>query len=142
MGGTASILSSLQNIRPQKLVLLGSPTDLNQILLSFCKYLNFSPKATKRFFEIMKKETMLSAKDFNPEVFSNDLLGIKGLIVHGLEDLEVPLEHSKRLSQNWKGSQLILAEGLGHNQIMRSQRIVDDVLNFVRINKEDENNPN
>jgi pimeloyl-ACP methyl ester carboxylesterase len=61
----------------------------------------------------------LLAKDFNHPAF----------IVHDRDDKDTQYQYSEKLHRAWKGSQLLLTDGLGHS--LKSNEVRQKVLNFL-----------
>jgi pimeloyl-ACP methyl ester carboxylesterase len=54
------------------------------------------------------------------------------LVVHDREDREVAVKHGDRLAATWPNAQLVLTNGLGHRRILRDDRVIANVVGFVR----------
>ncbi len=54
------------------------------------------------------------------------------LIVHDLEDREVPWEEGERYARFWPDSRLLSTVGLGHNRIAQDEAVIAAVLRFLR----------
>ena len=84
---------------------------LNIVIQQFIKNLNHPPS----YFSISS-----FAKEIN-----NDCL-----IIHDKDDKEADFKNSIKLHKNWKNSELLLTEGLGHN--LKSAEIIEKVINFIK----------
>lgn len=114
-----------------RLVLLASPSELNQIFDNSLDYIRISKKVRRGFY---KKLALILG---NPiEYFSIKerikLLTIKGLVVHDKTDDICRFSDGEQIHANWRGSEFIATEGYGH----RLQQ--DNVYNLVvdYLNKE------
>jgi len=54
------------------------------------------------------------------------------LIVHDLDDREVPWEEGERYARYWPSSHLLSTTGLGHNRILGDTAVIGGVLDFLR----------
>jgi pimeloyl-ACP methyl ester carboxylesterase len=54
------------------------------------------------------------------------------LIIHDLDDAEVPYREGQLLAHSWPGARLIATAGLGHRRILRDERIVEQAVEFLR----------
>jgi pimeloyl-ACP methyl ester carboxylesterase len=55
----------------------------------------------------------------------------QGLILQDKNDRIVPLSQSKAVHRNWKASVLEVVEGTGHFRILRDQKIVERIVEFL-----------
>ena len=59
-------------------------------------------------------------------------LSIPALLFHDRHDRDCSLNESKAIASAWNGSQLIVTEGLGHNRILRDERVIQKTVNFIQ----------
>jgi pimeloyl-ACP methyl ester carboxylesterase len=59
-------------------------------------------------------------------------LHVPALVVHDPADREVPWAHGESIADAWPGSRLVAAEGLGHRRLLRDERILAMVTEFIR----------
>lgn len=58
-------------------------------------------------------------------------LHVPALVVHDPADREVPWAHAESIADAWSGSRLVAADGLGHNRLLRDDRILATVTDFI-----------
>lgn len=54
------------------------------------------------------------------------------LVIHDLDDDEVPLWKVRQLVDHWPGATLRLTEGLGHRRLLRHPSVIDRVVSYAR----------
>src|SRR3546814_4778812 len=59
-------------------------------------------------------------------------IGCPALIVHDLEDREVPWADGECYARAWHGSRLLSTTGLGHNRIVGDAGVIAATLRFLR----------
>jgi pimeloyl-ACP methyl ester carboxylesterase len=59
-------------------------------------------------------------------------LGQPALIVHDLDDADVPWGEGERYAQFWPGARLFTTQGLGHRRVLDAPEVIDAALSFVR----------
>ena len=57
---------------------------------------------------------------------------IPALVIHDRDDLEVPFADAERIAREWPGAKLVATVGLGHQRILRDDRVVQHVVDFAR----------
>ncbi|MBV8657413.1 MAG: alpha/beta fold hydrolase [Burkholderiales bacterium] len=55
-----------------------------------------------------------------------------GLVIHDLEDREIPFSMAEAISEAWTGAQLMTTTGLGHRRILADEQVVGAALDYVR----------
>ena len=58
-------------------------------------------------------------------------LGQPGLIVHDLDDADVPWDEGERYARHWPGARLFTTQGLGHHRVLEAPEVIDAVLAFA-----------
>src|SRR5438552_15430011 len=53
------------------------------------------------------------------------------LVIHDRGDAEVPWQHGAAIARVWRGSEMLMTEGLGHERILRDPDVVAAALAFV-----------
>ena len=59
-------------------------------------------------------------------------LGMPALVVHDLEDEDVPWEEGERYARLWPGARLLTITGLGHHRLAGDAAVIDAALRFLR----------
>lgn len=131
LGGTAGGFAMAGEVRSGKLITLCSPTTIEFIYNAFAQQINASPKTMAKLKQFLENFTGKRSKDYS---FTNFAVYINtsGLIIHDKQDKEVPYNQAMALHNNWKDSQLVLTERLGHRRILRDEEIINKIINFVK----------
>jgi pimeloyl-ACP methyl ester carboxylesterase len=76
---------------------------------------------------------------FGPEVWPRfsarvcaPRLNVPALIVHDLDDVEVPYREGQLLAHSWPGARLVTTAGLGHRRILRDARVIEEAVELFR----------
>ena len=56
----------------------------------------------------------------------------KSLLIHDQNDREVSFSDGMNIDKNLKNGTLIGTNGLGHRRILRDERVVNEILNFLK----------
>lgn len=115
-------------LQPSRMLLMAPPGEAQEFFDFYQRQLGLSDKTIaeteRRFRELFKA---------GPEHFSAPrfaaAMTIPGLLIHDEQDEETHADNSRRIHENWKGSQLVITSGLGHN--LKSPEIVRLATDFV-----------
>jgi pimeloyl-ACP methyl ester carboxylesterase len=128
-GSPATILA-LPDLRVSKVVLLGSPSRLSDMVTMFCKTLHI-PQAVRDNLEIrIAQITGRPVEYFSAEEHVR-ALKTPALIVHDRQDPIVPFFNGEAIARNWKNSTFVETDGLGHRGILRDEAVINEVVDFV-----------
>ncbi len=58
-------------------------------------------------------------------------LDVPALIIHDVDDKEVPIGESRQLADAWRGASFMTTEGLGHRRILRDDGVIGTTVNFI-----------
>lgn len=112
----------------KNIVLMGAPGEAKDFFDFYQKTLGLTQKTkniiSNEFTNSLNNEpSYFSTSKFAEEIDTNCL------IIHDKEDKDTNPEYSIRLNKNWKNSQLILTEGLGHK--LKSKSLEKKVIAFI-----------
>ena len=130
IGGFATVYWLFQNKENpiKNVVIMAAPGEANDFFHFYQKTLGLSNRTLKiiknRFIELLEQEPSY----FSTSSFAKTLT-TKSLIIHDKEDKETAHQYSVALHENWKGSKLILTEGLGH--ALKSKKLQTEVIQFL-----------
>lgn len=113
----------------KKVVIMGAPENASDFFAFYKNALSL----TNRTLNIVIQQ-FVNNFNYPPSYFSTSTFAKTihndCLIIHDKNDLEADFNYSIKLHENWKNSQLILTEGLGHN--IKSNEIIEKVIHFVK----------
>jgi pimeloyl-ACP methyl ester carboxylesterase len=132
IGGIASVYH--QYLFPetsiQKMVILGSPSDLKTLLKNYAKLLSLNKKVFTLLEGYYLKYFNFNIEDFSGKKFASTIT-IKGIIAHDTTDKVVAFEEGKKIASTWKNARFITTTGLGHG--MHDDNLYDQITNFLFI---------
>ncbi len=116
MGGLATLHHQYQNPNTsiEKIVTLGAPAELSELMSHYQNLLNFNNKVLKGLDQHLYEHHNFRINDISTPKFAKSITQ-KGLIIHDEWDTITPFSASERLHKNWKNSRLIKTQGLGHS---------------------------
>lgn len=130
LGGAAAAYAVSQGVKTKKLVTIGSPVSVAEILDEFARQVNASAGTINRLRAFIERFGAKSIGEMSFVHFAPRLRQ-SGLVIHDQDDREIPYTQALDLFQQWGGSQLLLTEGLGHRRILKDEETIANILQFV-----------
>ena len=130
-GGFASTYVVAHNPEIKKLILI-SPFD--KVLDVFEKYfdlIQLGPKARKLMIQYFNHKTGKKIEELSSSNLAQSI-ECKSLLIHDQNDREVSFSDGINIDKNLKNGTLIGTNGLGHRRILRDERVVIEILNFLK----------
>jgi pimeloyl-ACP methyl ester carboxylesterase len=131
LGGAAIMLAQDERWRAERIVLIAPPADMTMAVDRYFRFLRLGDHLRGRFYAWHQQRTGIDARTLS---LAQRLraFGQPGLIVHDLDDREVPWSEGERYALHWSGARLLTTQGLGHNRILDDARVIDAALAFAR----------
>ena len=131
LGGAALAMAQDETWRADRIVLIAPSADIVAAVDRFFRFVRLGDHLRDKFYAWIQRRTGVDARTLNVE---RDVrrLGQPGLIVHDLDDRDVPWGEGERYALNWRGARLLTTQGLGHNRILDHAAVIDAALAFAR----------
>jgi len=130
LGGMSVLNSIKKGLILDKAVIVGSGDSINDILFDFVKNMNLDPKIAhlmKASFENTFQEDMENYSGSNAAKGVN----IPVLVIHDVNDEDVPYTASVNIHKTLKNSELLLTKSLGHRKILGNEDVILKIKNFL-----------
>jgi pimeloyl-ACP methyl ester carboxylesterase len=131
MGGAALTLAQGEDWHALRLVLIAPAADLEAAGNRFIHFVHLGEHLRDPFFRWFERRTGVAPRDLAAHLHV-PVLGQPGLIVHDLDDHEVPWEEGERYARYWPGARLLTTQGLGHHKVLDAPEVIDATLAFAR----------
>lgn len=131
LGGAALALAQGEPWRARKLVLVAPAADMDAAATRYFRFVGLGEHLRRPFYDWLVRRTGLSVADVQMHRHVA-ALGQPGLIVHDLDDDEVPWDEGERYARHWPGARLLTTQGLGHHRVLDAPEVMQAVLAFVR----------
>jgi pimeloyl-ACP methyl ester carboxylesterase len=117
-----------QSPQIEKLVLLGSPSEMSEIMSDYKRILNLNDKFMSSLEAFFKEEFNYTFSEFSIAEFAK---GVQKdtLIIHDQYDKVAPVEAAKSIHKNLRDSILKITEGAGHS--LYKNEVREDILKFL-----------
>ena len=131
LGGAASAIALANGLQAERAVLIAPPADPLVMAEQFAGMIGLARHLSRRMFACFERSMRFAAEDLQAQHLV-PTIARPALIVHDLEDREVPWAEGERYARFWGESRLLSTRGLGHNRVVDSERVIDAALRFLR----------
>ena len=119
-----------QGLEAGRIALLAPPADPGDWSRLFAARLRVSPRTmeamrtrSERWLGVSWEEVSLTALASGQAT--------PALVVHDVEDREVPFTHGAAVAAAWPGARLVETAGLGHRRLLRDEAVIAEVAAFI-----------
>lgn len=130
-GVACALYAVQQGLKVERLVAIAPPADMRGLAQKFFDVLAV-PAAVQAVFQ-RKLEARFGTdvwQRFSPEVLAGQM-DVLGLIVHDLDDIDMPWQEGEAVARAWPGAQFVRTAGLGHRRILRDSEVLARVTAFI-----------
>jgi pimeloyl-ACP methyl ester carboxylesterase len=120
MGGGAAFIALADGLPVKKVVTIASPFLFSEVLHRFAQHIGLPPKAEKSFVDRVERLTGRSWDETRGDVVTRKVTQ-PVLVVHDVEDKEIPLTDALDLMRVLQHGHLMQTTGLGHRRILRDR---------------------
>ena len=115
----------------ERVVCINPAAQLDFLIDSFCSTLAIPPRTRAAFLQRLEKHY---GSDIGIQISAEENvagLSIPALIVHDVDDTEVPWQQGQRLANAWPESHFMQTQGLGHRRSLRDKTTIQKVTRFI-----------
>lgn len=131
LGGAATAIALANGLQATRAVLIAPPADPLAAVDQFARAVGLARHLAGRMFAMFEQRTGVTARDMQAQ-FVAPRIALPALILHDLEDREVPWSEGERYARYWPQARLVSTRGLGHNRIVDDAGTIGAVLRFLR----------
>jgi len=113
----------------EKIVTIGSPSKLKDIMNDYQRILKFDDNVLNGLDDHFKSLFGFSIEDFSTSKFKGHLPK-KGLVIHDEEDTITPFSASESVHETWENSSFFRTRGLGHS--MHQDEVSHRIMDFIK----------
>ena len=131
LGTVATAIALDEGVVTNKIVFLGAVCYLSTTVTMFSKSAKLSQELEQELRGLMELK-------FGQDVWQKfsvdkivEKLKIPALLFHDRKDREIPCQESVAIAQSLRDSQLIITSGLGHRRILRNEKVLQQVVEFI-----------
>jgi pimeloyl-ACP methyl ester carboxylesterase len=131
MGGAAVTLAQSEQWHAKELVVIAPAADIEAAAHRFFRFVHLGDHLREPFLAWYEKRTGVAPRDLAAHR-AVPKLGQRGLVIHDLDDREVPWEEGERYARYWPGARLLTTQGLGHHRVLDAPEVIEATLAFLR----------
>ena len=130
MGGASALLALADGLPLSRAVVLAAPSNAERIWNGYADALGLSPAVAAEARRILEARIgvdfgALGAAHVGPRIAT------PVLVVHDLDDAEVPWEAGDEIARTLPGARLASTHGLGHRRVLRDPAVVERAVSFL-----------
>jgi pimeloyl-ACP methyl ester carboxylesterase len=125
VGGPASAIALDAGLATERIALIATPTYYGDFVRGYAEATGIAPDVLLAALA----ERGFALGDTLPDIAAR--LDVPALLVHSSDDRVTSPSGSERVAAAWRGSRLILTNGLGHNRILRDPDTIAAVVGFI-----------
>ena len=130
LGGAALAFAQDEQWHAEKCILVAPAADMHAAAGRFFRFVRLGEHLRKPFFAWHRQRTGIDVDDLQIARRVRDY-GQPCLIVHDLDDGDVPWAEGERYAQHWPGARLLTTQGLGHRRVLDAPEVMAAALAFV-----------
>lgn len=129
-GGGCTVLAATRGLKVKGVVLVASPAFYEKVVRFFGKNLGLNKKSQAAFEELITQVAGIRPQELNIGKLGATL-NMPALVVHDKDDNAVDYVSATAIVEAWPGTKLITTEGLGHRRILKDQKVISEVADFI-----------
>ena len=131
LGGAAVTLAQGEDWYAERIVAIAPPSNMEAAAERFMRFVHLGPHLREQFLGWHEQVTGVNVRELDVRR-RLPALGHPCLIVHDLDDFEVPWGEGELYARHWQTASLLTTEGLGHHKVVDAPEVIDAALAFAR----------
>lgn len=131
LGGAAVSLAMGKGLDAQRAVLLAAPADVFLFSHAFAQHLRIPPRAHDVMQQNLAARLQFQWHELHIPTLARSL-SARALIIHDVQDPDVPYSHGEEIARAWPGAELFTTTGLGHRAILRNPEVIRRTIAFLQ----------
>lgn len=130
IGGFTAIYYQYLTLNPtvEKLIILGAPSNLNNLVDNYCKLLGLNLKSKRQLIKTFAEQLQIDVNTFSTMEFAKNIQA-KVLVVHDRLDSVVTFAEAEKTIISWINATFIETTGLGHS--LHDNDLYDKIVDFI-----------
>lgn len=129
-GGGCAVLAISRGLKTKSLVLVASPAFYERMVKFFGRSFGLNEKSQAALEVLVEKASGIKPSDLNIAKLASKLT-IPVLVVHDEGDNAVDFMSATAITEAYEGARLLQTQGLGHRRILKDQKVIAEVVDFI-----------
>ncbi|HEY5971205.1 MAG TPA: alpha/beta fold hydrolase [Pseudoxanthomonas sp.] len=130
LGGAATMLALSRGMQAERIVLIAPAADPMAAADRFGRAVGLAQSLRSHIFDEFEKRFGIPVAGMQAHV-NVPYIARAALVVHDLEDREVPWAEGERYARYWPQARLLTTSGLGHHRVAVEPEVIADALRFL-----------
>lgn len=131
LGGAATMLALSKGMQAERTVLIAPAADPMAAADRFGSAVGLAQSLRNHLFDEWEKRFQIPVAGLQVHV-NAPFIARPALVVHDLEDREVPWAEGERYARYWPQARLLTTTGLGHHRIAAEPQVIAEALRFLK----------
>lgn len=131
LGGMALFNAMKRNIWFEKMVIIGSPANISNVVADFTRNIQMPESVAARIIQYIEDRYNLKAEEASSDYICQ-IYRPQGLIIHDLYDQDVPVQNARHMAEKWKDARYLETSGLGHRKVLMEPKVIDTIYDFFK----------
>ncbi len=131
LGGAAAAIAMANGLQAERVILLAPAADPFDAARRFGGMVGLAQFLSRRLFDEYQELTSHDIRDLHAQATAPQIAR-PGLVVHDLEDTDVPWCEGERYARYWPQATMLSTTGLGHHRVTIAPETLDASLRFLR----------
>ncbi len=131
LGGAATMLALSKGMQAERTVLIAPAADPMAAADRFGRAVGLAQSLRDHLFDEWEKRFQIPVAGLQVHV-NAPFIARPALVVHDLEDREVPWAEGERYARYWPQARLLTTTGLGHHRIAAEPQVIAEALRFLQ----------
>ncbi len=130
LGGMAIFNALKRNLKPEKIVVIGTPANIRSVVMDFCDRVQVSQKIGNRIIAKIEERYKMNSNEASTDYLAGNY-NLPGLIIHDIDDLDIDISNAHSLKEKWPNANLVITEGKGHRKILMDIKVIETIVGFL-----------
>ena len=131
LGGMSLLNATKKGLDINHLVIIGSGDIIQDILNDFVSKLKLKPNTSTKLRLHFEKKYNVNMNDYSAYKSALEV-DIPVLVIHDIEDIEVPAAAGIHIHKHLKNGELLITNGLGHRKILGNSQVIAKIIGFLQ----------
>lgn len=132
LGGMSLLKAVKEGLKIEKLVIIGTANSITEITRKFARNLNLNDKVAAKMKEHFD-EKFGEDLDNLSGAYSAKGVSIPTLVIHDMDDIDVPVSSAWEIKEKLKDSEILITEGLGHRKVLGEKNVINKITTFIAV---------